>query len=183
MSPRSRRHPIWLALLSTLVLVLVSCAPAAETSPGATTGAATEGAAEPEPSGTQLAGAECPEEGSVTFWTTHSEPDVQTLRQIVEDFNALGGACVRMVQVPGAETDVTRLMTAVRGGIGPDVYMLDRFTVSQRAADGVLTELPQAAELEGDYLEFAWAEAVYQGTPYALPFDTDARALFYRIDV
>ena len=185
MSPRNRRQLTSLVVPSVILLVLVSCTPAAQTSPGPTTaatGAATDGA-EPQPSGTQLAGEECPEEGSVTFWTTHSEPDVQALRQIVEDFNAQGGACVRMVQVPGAETDVTRLMTAVRGGIGPDVYMLDRFTVSQRAADGVLTELPQAAELEGDYLEFAWAEAVYQGTPYALPFDTDARALFYRIDI
>lgn len=39
-----------------------------------------------------------------------------------------------MVQVPGDETDVSKLMTAVRGGVGPDVYHLDRFTTSQRAA-------------------------------------------------
>ena len=33
------------------------------------------------------------------------------------------------------------------------------------------------------YLEFARNEAMFAGTPYALPFDTDARALYYNIDM
>jgi multiple sugar transport system substrate-binding protein len=76
------------------------------------------------------------------------------------------------------------LMTAVRGGVGPDVYMLDRFTVAQRAAEGVLQDLSEFIgdeDLSETYVPFAWAEANFQGTPFALPFDTDARALFYNI--
>ena len=34
-------------------------------------------------------------------------------------------------------------------------------------------------DLSEAYIPFAWAEANFQGKPYALPFDTDARALFY----
>ena len=72
-------------------------------------------------------------------------------------------------------------MTAVRGGVGPDVYMLDRFIVAQRAAEGVLQDLSEfGADLSG-YIPFAQAEATFQGAPFALPFDTDARALFYNI--
>ena len=33
------------------------------------------------------------------------------------------------------------------------------------------------------YLAFAWAETQFQGDTYALPFDTDARALFYNKDL
>jgi multiple sugar transport system substrate-binding protein len=182
MPRRTSRYSVWLAYTSVVALLLTACPAAPQASPGGTA-AATE-AGGPTPSGTALAGTECPEDEAVTFWTSHTEPDVAGLQRIVESFNEQsGGACVTMIQVPGAETDVAKLMTAVRGGTGPDVYMLDRFTVAQRAADGVLTELPQAAELQDQYVEFAWNEAVYQGTPYALPFDTDARALFYRVDL
>ena len=89
-----------------------------------------------------------------------------------------------MTIVPGAETDVAKLLTAIRGGVAPDVYMADRFTVPQRAAEGVLAELPaDVAGMSSQYLPFAWAETQFQGKTYALPFDTDARALWYNKDL
>ena len=119
----------------------------------------------------------------VVFWTTHSEPDLSTLRAIVAAFNAENpDVKARLVRVVGDSTDTTKLMTAVRGGIGPDVYMLDRFIVAQRAAEGVLQELTGfigGEDLREVYIPFAWAEANFQGKPYALPFDTDARALYF----
>lgn len=125
------------------------------------------------------------EASTVTFWTTHTEPDLSALNIIVDNFNSENSDVqAELVQVIGDETDTTQLMTAVRGGTGPDVYMLDRFIVAQRAAEGVLQDLSEFMGGE-DYSEihipFAWAEANFQGTPYALPFDTDARALFYNI--
>lgn len=124
----------------------------------------------------------------VTFWTGHGEPDLSSLKQIVENFNAENPDInVTLVQIPpGDVTDVTRLMTAVRGGTGPDVYMLDRFIVAQRAADGLLQDLtPYMGDEDvlGSYLDFAQEEATFGGLPYALPFDTDARALYYNIDL
>jgi multiple sugar transport system substrate-binding protein len=120
----------------------------------------------------------------VKFWTEHTPPASDTLAAIVDSFNqANPGICVKMSIVPGSETDIAKLLTAIRGGAAPDVYLADRFTVPQRAAEGVLAELPEAAGLQGQYLEFAWAETQFQGQTYALPFDTDARALFYNIDL
>lgn len=125
------------------------------------------------------------EASTVTFWTTHTEPDLSALQMIVDNFNSENSDVqAELVQVIGDETDTTQLMTAVRGGSGPDVYMLDRFIVAQRASEGVLQDLSEFIGGE-DYSEihipFAWAEANFQGTPFALPFDTDARALFYNI--
>jgi multiple sugar transport system substrate-binding protein len=121
-----------------------------------------------------------------TFWTSHTPPDSVSLKHITDAFNTQSKTtCVKMVQVPGSETDIAKLTTAVRSGTGPDVYMLDRFTVAERAAAGVLTDLSSlgASSLASNYVSFAWAEANFKGKPYALPFDTDTRALYYRKDL
>src|SRR5207248_516321 len=120
------------------------------------------------------------------FWTSHTPPDTDSEQNIVNNFNKQSKTtCVKMVAVPGSETDIAKLTTAVRGGTGPDVYELDRFTVAERAAAGVLTDLSSfgAANEASNYLDFAWKEALFKGKPYALPFDTDARALFYNKDM
>jgi multiple sugar transport system substrate-binding protein len=121
----------------------------------------------------------------VKFWTSHTPPDSDVLTTIVNAFNTANpDICVKMTIVPGAETDVAKLLTAIRGGVAPDVYMADRFTVPQRAAEGVLAELPaDVAALSSQYLPFAWAETQFKGKTYALPFDTDARALWYNKDL
>ncbi|TMB95685.1 MAG: extracellular solute-binding protein [Chloroflexi bacterium] len=122
----------------------------------------------------------------VLFWTSHTPPDTDSMKHMVDAFNKQSTtSCVKMVSVPGSETDIAKLTTAVRGGTGPDVYELDRFTVAERAAAGVLTDLSSfgAANEASNYLDFAWKEALFKGKPYALPFDTDARALFYNKDM
>jgi multiple sugar transport system substrate-binding protein len=124
----------------------------------------------------------------VVFWTTHTSPDLEALQQIGEEFNAQSDEyTVEVVQRPPADvTDSSSLITAVRGGEGPDVYLLDRFIVAERAAQGLLQDLTPLMEDAGDnpdltdrYVAFTAAEAVYNGSPYALPFDTDVRMLFY----
>ena len=123
--------------------------------------------------------------GEVVFWTSHGPPANGTLEKIVNNYNATNPAVrVKFVQVPGSETDNTALMTAVRGGTGPDVYMLDRFIVAQRAADGILEDLTAVItrvdpQWKSKVLPFAWDETQYRGKTYAFPFDTDTRGLFY----
>lgn len=128
------------------------------------------------------------EKTPVVFWTSHSANDLDSLQRIVDEFNAQSDEVeVTLEQIPPAEvTDSARLITAVRGGTGPDVYLLDRFIVAERAANGLLQDLTQlledngaSADLSENYVAFAANEATYNGSPYALPFDTDVRALYY----
>ncbi|MDZ7705518.1 MAG: extracellular solute-binding protein [Trueperaceae bacterium] len=79
----------------------------------------------------------------VTFWGAFFNPDeVATLEQITENFNAQNPDInVTFELVPGSETEITRLMTAVAAGTGPDIYYLDRFTAAERAEAGLLTDL------------------------------------------
>lgn len=124
----------------------------------------------------------------VTFWTTHTSIGFEALGLITNDFNTANpDIFVELVQRPAADVeDSSGLITAVRGGEGPDVYLLDRFIVAERAAQGLLTNLrplQEAAGVDPDlsttHVAFTAAEATYNGDAYAYPFDTDVRALFY----
>lgn len=177
MTSSSRRNRS-LVLGSIIALIVGACGPAA--SPGGSTPAGSS--AEPTP----VTGASCASGAAVVkFWTSHTPPDSDSLANIVNAFNTANpDICVKMTIVPGSETDVAKLITAIRGKVAPDVYMADRFTVPQRAAEGVLAELPaSSAGLKDQHLEFAWNETQYKGKTYALPFDTDARALWYNKDL
>ena len=184
MSGSLRRSPFVLAL--TIVLVAGACATPGASSPGASPAeSAGESPAASGPEESTVTGAACQAGATeVQFWTEHTPPASDTMASIVDAFNqANPDVCVKMTIVPGSETDITKLLTAIRGGAAPDVYMADRFTVPQRASEGVLAELPEAGALQSQYLEFAWNETQFQGKTYALPFDTDARALFYNKDM
>lgn len=124
----------------------------------------------------------------VVFWVGHGEPDLSVIKAIVANFNDSHPEIeVEVAQIPPSEeADVSKLMTAVRGGVGPDVYLFNRPFTSQRSADGLLQDLTPFIgdeDLAANYLPFAWNEVLFDGKPYALPFDTDARALYYRKDV
>jgi multiple sugar transport system substrate-binding protein len=186
MSPSLGRFR-WLVTLAVLAIVATACgtsaSPSAPASQAAPSAPASAGASA-EPSA--ITGASCASSATVVkFWTSHTPPDSDTLKKIVDSFNAANAdICVKMTIVPGSETDVTKLITSIRGGVAPDVYMADRFTVPQRAAEGVLEALPDdVAALKSEHLEFAWNETQFQGKTYAIPFDTDARALWYNKDL
>jgi multiple sugar transport system substrate-binding protein len=175
------------AIVIVFALALGACSPT-----GASPAPPASGSAPPasesagaSPEGSAITGATCQSGATeVKFWTEHTPPASDTMAKIVESFNqANPDICVKMTIVPGSETNITKLLTSIRGGAAPDVYLADRFTVPQRAAEGVLAELPEAGGLKGQYLEFAWNETQFQGKTYALPFDTDARALFYNRDM
>lgn len=128
--------------------------------------------------------------GEVTFWTEHTEPELGVMRKMVENYNKEFGGAVKLVAVTGSETDIAKLTAAVRGGTGPDIYLLDRFTAAQRAEQGILVDLTELMEKDDGvdayksrYLDYAWAEVEFEGNPYALPFDTDARGLWFNKDL
>lgn len=126
----------------------------------------------------------------VVYWTLDTgDIGIRAEHAIVDAFNkANPDIHVKLVPIPGSTTDITSLLTAVRGGTGPDVYYIDRFTVSQNASIGLLEDLtPFLAKEHGDlakqFLPFAWQETLYKGHSYALPVATDDRGLFYNKDI
>ena len=75
------------------------------------------------------------------------------------------------------------LLVAVAGGNPPSVAVVDRFEVGSLAAAGVVIPLDAWIERDNikpeDFFKPAWDEAVYQGQVYAIPRNTDTRALYF----
>lgn len=78
-----------------------------------------------------------------------------------------------------------KLLTAVVGGMAPDVILVDRFEASQWAAFDTLMpldELMEKADFDRSvYIEPTIQEAVFpwDGKTYALPFSTDCRVIYW----
>ncbi|MDQ3815221.1 MAG: extracellular solute-binding protein, partial [Armatimonadota bacterium] len=81
-----------------------------------------------------------------------------------------------------------KLMTAIVGGVAPDVINQDRFTIGDWASRDTFQPLDDFLLLEKsaknplraeDFYPAAWKEAAYQGKVYAIPTGIDDRMLFY----
>ncbi len=124
----------------------------------------------------------------LTLWEVQNLPaEVRAFNRIATEFTkSHPGITVKVVTVAGGETDSAKLTAAVAANRGPDIYLLDRFTVAERASAGLLEDLTPylgGQNLANSYLPFAWNETQFQNKTYGLPFDTDARVLFYRKDI
>ena len=95
--------------------------------------------------------------------------------------------------VQGGRMNPQRLMTAIAGGAPPDVVNQDRFSIGGWASRGAFLPLNPFMEADDktdplsvrreDYFKACWEEAVYEGNVYAVPNSSDARVLFYNMDL
>lgn len=89
------------------------------------------------------------------------------------------------VGAPGGSADVDpqKLLTAVAAGSPPDLILQDRFTISGWSARGAFFPLNDLVARDGiraeDFYPACWDEVIYRGKIYGIPWDTDARALYY----
>jgi multiple sugar transport system permease protein len=83
-----------------------------------------------------------------------------------------------------------KLMTAIVGGVPPDLVLQDRFSVGDWASRGTFRPLDdliagdakrkdEFAVHKSNYVPAAWNEATYHGKQYAIPWGIDIRPLYY----
>jgi len=83
-----------------------------------------------------------------------------------------------------------KLMTAIVGGVPPDLVLQDRFTVGDWASRGAFRPVDDLIALDArrtdaqaihqsNFVPATWAETVYRSHVYAIPWDTDDRVLYY----
>jgi multiple sugar transport system substrate-binding protein len=130
---------------------------------------------------------------TVVFWhSVEYEGHKRIFDAVVKRFNAKHKDIrVEITAVPGEMlrdvTNISKLMNAVSSGTGPDVYRLDRFTVSERAAlkliENIEPFLSKDDDIQKQFVDFAFRESQFRGKLYAIPDNIDARALFYRKDI
>ncbi|OIV35880.1 hypothetical protein BIV57_19380 [Mangrovactinospora gilvigrisea] len=131
----------------------------------------------------------------IVVWTQQADPVGMAAQQKVINWieKQMPNVTIELDRKPGvAAGDNTQLITAVRGNVAPDLMLTDRFGVIQQAALGMLKSLTpyikkdEAAgkgNVTKKYLPFAVGEGAWKGQNYALPYDTDDRALVYNKEV
>jgi len=155
--------------------VLAACAPAATQAP--------EAASTPAPA----------EQAKVVYWDVSSPEAVDGIAKaaVADRFREKNPDIDLEVSFKPTTGDTQMsetLITAIAAGNPPDAAFFDRFVVPNWAAEGSLTDLTDLAAgagiKEDDYYPFAWQEATgWKDKLWALPYDTDDRALYYNKDL
>lgn len=123
--------------------------------------------------------------GNITFWHFWGSPIRRNaIRRIVSGFMAkYPGIKVTETFVPFGDI-WTKAIAAVAAGSGmPDVLVEDRPQLKDRAKNNIdigLADLAKRDHVTGDaFWPFTWEEALYNGVPYGLPYETDIRVTYY----
>ena len=122
----------------------------------------------------------------LTFWHNFGASyEAPAMEKMVETYNNSQDKVHITAEYVGDVSE--KLQAAIIGGNAPDVALFSGNAVKQWANEGMfmdLTDLCQQAGITGDgYYENCWEEATYNGRVYAIPFNTDCRALFYNTDM
>lgn len=127
------------------------------------------------------------------FWGFGNTQQEQGRMAQVREFNRRNPNIQVIIGTPGGRggMDPQKLMTAIVGGSPPDVVLQDRFAVGGWASrdaflplDSLIhhpaTNPPDSLHINpANFFSACWNEALYKGKVYAIPFDTDARILYY----
>ena len=127
----------------------------------------------------------------LVIWGMDTSAEAVDARARVAEFERRNpGIEVSVLSMGAGGMNPQKLMTAVVGGVPPDLVQQDRFTIGDWASRGAFRPLGDLlardaarggplAVRERDYVAATWAEAVYRGEVYAIPNTTDVRYLFY----
>lgn len=123
---------------------------------------------------------------TLDIWVAMTNTDYDAFAKLVEEYERLNPDIdINPLQIPTGETNLQKLLTAIAGGTAPDAMVyFDRFNTAQWAAQGALMPITRFIEQSSvisadDYYPAAWDEVNFKGDVYGLPFETDARGLFY----
>ena len=121
---------------------------------------------------------------TVTFWNLFTTGEsLDTIAELIKRFNdASPSYIVRRIDIPYGQVH-QKMLAAIAGNVPPDCSIFDRFLVGSYAARNAFTALDDLAQRDAvkgaDFFDAPWAECIYNGRQYAVPYDTDVRVLYY----
>ncbi len=124
---------------------------------------------------------------TLQWWDYFSDGNLsQAVQDLVDGYNESQSE-VTIERTPIGFGDLKgRIIQAAATGTMPDLVIVDNPDTQAMAAQGALadiSEFVQGWEPTDLYYEGPWASTVYEGQNYAVPFDSNATALFYNADL
>ena len=131
----------------------------------------------------------CHAKTKLIVWGLQSGKETKALDAQVAEFEKRNPDIdVALLSMGAGSMNPQKLMTAIVGGVPPDVINQDRFTIGDWASRDTFRPLDDFLAQDknspsgvhaADYYSAAWQEAEYQGSVYAIPSGIDNRMLFY----
>jgi len=110
--------------------------------------------------------------------------------KLIEEFNKTHPSIkVKETFAPNVSSagENPKILTAIAGGVGPDVVTLDGSTFSTWTVAHTMTPIDELVKKAGikpeDYFSFFWKKVMWKGHVYGLPLHTDVRALYWNKDI
>jgi len=130
----------------------------------------------------------------LVIWGQAITPNDKGLDALVREFEARNPDIkVRLLGMGAGAMNPQKLMTAIVGGVPPDIIKQDRFTISDWASRGAFRSLDdliardrgtdRTTPIPEDYYPAAWDEVVYEGKTYGIPIGADNRVLYYNKNI
>ncbi|MFB5663452.1 ABC transporter substrate-binding protein [Alteribacillus sp. HJP-4] len=168
-----RKNPFLSALFLLLILIMTACSGG---------GGEGEETSADNDSGGSDSNEDVVELDFWTFWG--SEVRRPIVEQIVEDFNSSQDEIqVNHLFVPFDDI-WTKSLAQISAGDPPDVLVNDIRTTQQRADKNQVENLSEFvdSDMENRFYPDLWNTVLHEDEPYAIPFNTDTRILFYNKD-
>lgn len=127
---------------------------------------------------------------TVSFWHTYNEesPENEMLTQTLIPIFEAAHPNIKIESLSVAYPDFrTKLMTAIAGGVAPDLIRADIIWVPELADMGALAPLDELMTDFGDYAEAVFPGPLstnyWNGHYYGLPLDTNTKVMLQNADV
>lgn len=131
---------------------------------------------------------------TLSIWGVGQSPDDKGFAELIRIFEERNPDIkVRTISMGAGSMNPQKLMTAVVGGVPPDIVRQDRFSISDWAARNAFRPLDDLIERDrgtdpmtptGDqYYDSVWQEASYKGQVYGIPTGADNRVLYWNREV
>ena len=123
----------------------------------------------------------------LTMWLIGSEAQARTINKLAKAFTARTGTGVQCEAVAWGEAH-SKYLTAVAGGVQPDIGTLGLTWGAEFGRLGALVDLRQAfpeevTAVQGETFPGLWGSIEQDGHAYGVPFDLTLQVLYYRTDL
>ncbi len=126
-------------------------------------------------------------EKELTFWHVGTEIEGKAIKAVLSDFEIRNNLKVRIETVGWNEAH-TKYLTAIAGGVTPDVVTMGLTWGNEFGAKGAMIELKSKfsksiQSLEEQTFKGLWQALEWNNKIYGVPFDMTLQLLFYRKDM
>ncbi len=124
---------------------------------------------------------------TLTWWDYFNADNLnEAIQDMIADYEAAHPG-VTIERTPIGFGDLkARIIQGAATGTLPDILIVDNPDNQALAAQGALADISDYVadwEYKDAYFEGPWASTIYQGANYGVPFDSNATALYYNIDL